>query len=423
MNSFKLLFEEIRYRKTNFALSVFAITVASTVFVIGPTLIDGYGRDTQVRVKALQETTESELSKLDDETRKLMRDMGFNLMIVHSDTNMADFWADDFSTKDMPEDYIDRLAAAQSITLVTHLVASIQEKIDWNGQKVLLVGHHKETPQAHKPHKTPMGFDVEPGTVMLGHLLRHGMEEGKSVDILGKEFKVEKIRREQGSKEDISIVMNLADAQEVLGKKGRINQILALGCRCAGERLPKVRKQLEEVLPDTQITEFRSIALARAEQRDLVRGQKKQILTVFADNREQEMARIEKRAAIVTPGVVLACAIWVGLLALANVRDRRGEIGIFRALGVGSMTIASVFLSKATLQGLLGAAIAVPIGYGMARYVGIYQLEIAEEHLKLAGEVVVATVVGAPLVAAMASYLPTLSAIVQDPASILRELQ
>ena len=154
MNSFKLLFEEIRYRKTNFALSVFAITVASTVFVIGPTLIDGYGRDTQVRVKALQETTESELSKLDDETRKLMRDMGFNLMIVHSDTNMADFWADDFSTKDMPEDYIDRLAAAQSITLVTHLVASIQEKIDWNGQKVLLVGHHKETPQAHKPHKT-----------------------------------------------------------------------------------------------------------------------------------------------------------------------------------------------------------------------------------------------------------------------------
>ena len=120
MNSIKILLEEIRYRKTNFFLSVFAVTIAATLFVTGPTLIDGYGRDTRAQVESLE-----------NETRKLMRNMGFNLMIVHRDTNMADFWDKDFSTVDMPQDYVQRLADARSITLVTHIVATLQQKIEW----------------------------------------------------------------------------------------------------------------------------------------------------------------------------------------------------------------------------------------------------------------------------------------------------
>ena len=322
MSSVKLLLQEIRYRKLNFVLSLFAVTIAATLFVAGPTLIEGYGRQTR-----------AQLAKMKDETRKLMRDMGFNLMIVHRDTNMADFWAADFSSVDMPAEYVDRLANTRSLTLVTHLVATLQHKIKWNGRSVLLVGYLPESTQAHLHRKAPMGYNIEPGTVYLGHELAVGRKEGENIEILGKTFKIAKILPEQGSKEDITLAVALADAQEILNKPGRINQILALGCRCAGARLPKIRKQLGEVLPETRITEFRSIALARAEQRDLVAAKAAKIRDTM-----------ETLASVTTPLVVLACAVWVGLLALANVRERKAEIGLFRALGGRAFESSTLFV-------------------------------------------------------------------------------
>ena len=47
-----------------------------------------------------------------------------------------------------PQEYVDRLAKAKSLTLVTHLVASLQAKITWSGRKVLLAGYLPETPQS-----------------------------------------------------------------------------------------------------------------------------------------------------------------------------------------------------------------------------------------------------------------------------------
>ncbi len=216
-------------------------------------------------------------------------------------------------------------------------------------------------------HKSPMGYNVQPGTVLLGHELGVGRKAGESIAVRGKSLRIERILPEQGSKGDITMAVNLRDAQEILGKKGLVNQIMALGCHCAGANLPDIRKQLAEVLPDTQITEFRSIALARAEERDLVAAKQKSILAdmaksleerekVLAERRRiledmaasrQEIQRIlETLADVLTPLVVLASAIWVGLLALANVRRRRTEIGLLRALGKGSERSGRCFWAR-----------------------------------------------------------------------------
>ena len=66
------------------------------------------------------------------------------------------------------------------------------------------------------------------------------------------------------------------------------------------------------------------------------------------------------------PLVLLVCAAWVGLLAMINVRERRQEIGILRALGYGSGRIGWLFLGKALGLGLVGAAIGFGIGTGAA---------------------------------------------------------
>lgn len=466
MSDLKLLVSEIRYYRAGFLLSTLAVVAATALVVAGPTLVGGYSRETRDRIalaeqqtaaeleklrehtdaelSRLQAETDAELARMEDETRRLMITMGFNLLIVHKDTNMSDFWAADFAAADMPQHYVERLASAEQLSLVTHLVATLQQKIDWQNRKVLLVGYLPETPQAHMKAKQPMGYQVEPGTVLLGYELGADRQEGDMVEVLGRPFQVARILPEQGSKEDITIAMNLADAQAVLDRPGRINQILALGCQCAGERLPKIRAQLGEVLPDTKITEFRSIAVARAEQRDLVAALRQQqleatrahrqkvldneaarraeILATLAQRRSETQAMLNGLAATVVPLVVAACAVWIGLLALANVRQRRAEIGLLRALGKSGPRIAGLLLGKAALFGLLGGAVGLLLGLVGAGQLGRWTgLEVNVGYLTPEPHWMLAALVGGPVLAALATWLPVLLAVREDPAVVLRE--
>jgi predicted lysophospholipase L1 biosynthesis ABC-type transport system permease subunit len=327
----------------------------------------------------------------------------------------------------MPQSYIKKLAEAPHLTLITHLVATLQGRIAWANRKVLLTGYLPETTQSHMSHPKPMGYTIEPGTVFVGYELYSGRKKGDEIkvgaeiDVAGRKLKIKKLLPEQGSKEDITLAVNLADAQAILDKPGRINQIMALGCNCAGSSLPNIRQQLSEILPDTRITEFHSIALARAEQRAAVAEQQGKILDEVAQSRSHVQRQLETLAGVIAPLVVLACAVWVGLLALANVRQRRAEIGLLRAIGKGPASIALLFLGKAVLSGVLGAALGFALGSWLAHALGTRTLDLAAAHVSVGYAMLGYALVGAPLVAAIASYLPTLWALVDDPAVVLRE--
>lgn len=421
MPTLALLLAEIRYRKLNFVLAALLVAVAAALFVAGPSLVEGYARETQAQLEKAQADTASVVAKMEEETRKLMRDMGFNLMIVPEGTNMADFWAADFASADMPQEYVERLAKDRRLTLVTHLVATLQEKIAWRDRKALLVGYLPESTQSHGKEKKPMGYVIEKGTVWLGYELGRGRKIGDSVEILGQTFRVTKILPEQGSKEDIALALHLHDAQSLLKKPGRVNQIMALGCNCAGSNLPNVRRQVAEILPHTQVTEFRSIALARAEQRAMVAEQGRLQIDQLSGHRTAVQATLETLAGVVAPLAALVCAALVGLLALLNVRQRREEIGLWRALGKPSSTIAALLLGKAVLLGFLGGALGAAVGVALTHWLGAQALSVGAERLAVRGETLAFCLAGAPLLAAIASYLPTLAAILDDPATALRE--
>lgn len=422
MNTLALLLAEIRYRKTNFLLAVVAVTIAASLYVAGPMLVDGYSRETHARVAEAEARTSKTLAELEDQTRRLMRDLGFNLMIVHRDTDMSDLWSADFATSDMPQEYVNRLAKDQRLTLITHLVATLAGRVTWENRKVLVVGYQPETTQPHIKEKKPMGYTIEPGAVLLGYELHGQRKVGDTIEVAGRKFKIAKLVDEQGSKDDITIAMHLSDAQAVLNKAGRVNQIMALGCNCAGSNLPNIRKQLTSILPDTHITEFRTKALARAEQRAAVADQEKKILENLATTRGQVQQSLETLAGVLTPLVVLGCAIWVGLLALANVRQRRSEIGLLRALGKRSSTIVSLLLGKALLLGLVGALLGFALGSAVGQALGTRALEVSGVYLSWKAGSFVYLLIGAPLVAAVASYLPALTALSEDPAAALREV-
>jgi putative ABC transport system permease protein len=283
-----------------------------------------------------------------------------------------------------------------------------------------LVGYAPEADQPGSPEKKPIGLVIEPGTVVLGHESGIGHKKGDTVSILGRPFEVAAILNERGTNDDIMLAVNLKDAQSLLDKPGQITEILAVNCRCETvDRVGEIREQLVKVLPDTKIEEWNSAAVARAEQRELVKKHHQQSAAALVDQRRETQDRLAALVGVITPLVSAAAALLVGLLVWANVRQRRNEIGVLRALGKSSRHIAGLFLGKALALGLAGGLVGCAMGIAMAYLLSRNVLEFAP--LAPAPALIAAALVGAPLLAALAAYLPTLAAITLDPAVALRE--
>lgn len=375
----RMMLAEIVHRKGNFLSALIAVAAAVAISVGVITVCDASRR----------------------ETVRLMRDMGFNLLIMPAGTDMTDFWSRSFAEGEMPEEYVHRLAGSNVMT-VQHLVARLQKRITWQGRDVLLTGVLPEVQMAGGPVKAPMGLQIESGTAYLGRHIAHSaaVVEGGTVEVLGRTLRVARVLPEQGSVDDIRIYAHLHEVQAMLGKPGRINEIEALQCLCDDKyTLDAIRADVRTALPGVEVTELRSIAVARAETRKMV----------------------ERFAGVLIPAVVLVATIWVGLAAMRNVNDRRAEIGILRALGVASQPIAALFLAKMTLIGLLGAGIGWLVGTMVAIHYGTEIFPVTAKSIAPLYGLLGWALGGAALLSLIASWLPAMSAVMQDPADVLSE--
>ncbi|HAA70383.1 MAG TPA: hypothetical protein DCE55_14700 [Planctomycetaceae bacterium] len=444
----RLILAETRFRILNFALSLLAITIAASLFIAGPAIISGYARDTREKlehlsadVKQLETQTQTmklsiakELSALDKKTKRIMRDLGINLRIIHRNTRMDSLYTN-FVAEDFPEDYVNRLATAPQIETIVHLVATLQHKITWNQRTTLLTGIQPVLTSSQKnEEKKHMVNGVKAGSVLVGHELGIGRKVGETIDIEGHAFTIARIMDPSGGLEDVQLVVDLRDAQKVLDKPGKINQIMALNCKCKGDRISIIRKELEGVLPDTKVTELRNRATAREKQRDLVEktrneqlarvnahyDQAKQLYTDQAERRKNQEETLKSLVNGVIPLVILTATTFVGIMSWLNVRERRTEIGVLRALGKSGLNVAALFLGKSALMGILGGVAGCGTGYGLAVIVG-RQLSITGQLFEPNWPLLAITILGAPLIAAIAAYLPMLSALKQDPAIALME--
>jgi putative ABC transport system permease protein len=382
MNIFHLIFKEIIHRKLNFLLGLLAIALAVALFTSFFTIGQASKR----------------------ETVRLMRDIGFNLRIIPKETDVSKFWMTGFSEYTMPEDYVNRFAKYKGISY-NHVTAILHKKILWNDKEVILTGvAQKEITPPGVAEKSPMIFSIESGTVHLGSEIAvgHRIKKGGKIVILGKSFVVARVLPESGSEDDIRIYGNLLDVQKLLNMEGKINEIKALECLCftpGRDPLVALRKELEQVLPEAKVFRIQSIATARESQRLMV----------------------DKYFSLILPFMLIVCAAWVGVLAMINVRERRSEIGIMRALGYGSAKIALLFLGKALMIGLIGAILGFGIGTFLALGFGPDIFKVTAKAIKPVYELLGWSLLAAPLFTALSSFIPAMVAVTQDPASTLRE--
>lgn len=431
MNIWRMTFKEIAFRKSASLLALAAVAVAVAALVGSLAALDLHKQHSDQLLAAHEERVGALMAELRDEMRKAALKLSYNLLILPSDQNLRDWYTEGYADQYMPEEYVDRLAASKLMT-VQHLLPTLQRRVEWpeqNGRTILLIGTRGYVPHLHQdPKKTlDLGHVVPEGTMVLGYQLQQalGADEGDTVRLMGREFTVHRCQEERGSRDDITAWIALSEAQEILGMEGQINAILALQCMsCPGVGLGLVREEVAGVLPDTQVLEMGSRVLARYEARARVGDEAKAALEQERQHRAELHARREATAGVLSPSLMLAAAVWLALSALRDVRLRRGEYGILRAIGVRSSRVLGMFLSKAALVGLAGGA----LGYAAGLLVGVYFGRGAEagggtmaaSHLLRPDWAALALAV-ALTVSLLATWIPAVLAARTDPAMILRE--
>jgi ABC-type lipoprotein release transport system permease subunit len=331
-----------------------------------------------------------------------MLKMGYNLRIVAGDADIGGFLLVGIPDKTMPESYLQKLAAQQSFSY-NHLLATLEGKTKWRGLDIVLTGIAPEV-AAPGEAKGAMTAAVAPGTAYVGYRIAEilSIHKGDLLDLNGQKLKVERCLAESGELDDMRIQCSLKDAQEILSQPGRISAIKAVDCLCfaQGDPVATLRKEIAAILPDVQVFQAKSLADTRAKQRQMIRN-------IFA---------------VLLPFVLIACGVWIGVLAIMNVRDRRPEIGLLRALGYSAVQVMILFLGKAVLVGLVGAGTGYLVGTGLGLHFGPAVFEItAKAMLRPELSLFVRACLLAPLFAVVASFIPTIIAVTYDPATTLRE--
>lgn len=449
MSVWRLVLREMKHRKVNVVLSLLSVTVAITCLVGAQTLLrsdeiqtESILAEKQSEIEAAIATREEDVAvagkALEDSVRKDMLKLGFNVLIVPENQDLSELHLNGTLTETMPESYVDKLASSKIVT-INHLLPSVTKRVAWPEKEidVIVQGTRGEVPIMHRGLKKPLLDAVPAGTMVVGYQIHSklGLKAEDKVTLLGNEFTVKTLHPERGSSDDVTVWIDLAEAQKMLGMENVINAILALECGCTGDRISQIREEIAGILPGTNVIEKHSQALTRAESRAKAKVAAESALTAEQKAGQEALARetqsrteIQNQRAglveILVPLVLIGCALWIGFLTFGNVRQRNSEIGILRAIGLSSNQVLAIFLAKAGLIGLIGgiigAATGVLIGIqfgGLPPYGDTWQRIFETSTVFMT---VVMTPLLAPIFSAVASWLPAQMAAGRDPALVLQ---
>ncbi len=418
-----LILKEIRYRWLAFLLAMVSVAVAIAGVGGVLTALACYDARTEQLAQQRQKDMEGAMSRLQEDFRKLTLKMGFTTVLVSAQENMAEMFARGYAATSMPEEYGDRLARRKPTTL-NHVLPTLQHHMEWPEQgniPVKLIGVKGEV-YVQSKNQVPLLQAVPEGGAVIGQQLQKqfGLKAGDAIVFHGHKLTVAGVRTREGGPDDVGLWVTLPLAQAVLNMPGQINEILAVECMCPGDRVAVILKEIRAVLPDVQVFEFTKVAGARSEARQRVVEVAAAAAKAERESRDAGRREKELLARVVAPLMVGGALVWVGFLMWTNVRDRRAEIGIFGALGLRSSQVAWLFLGKAVVIGLAGAAIGYPLGIHWGRqWAGESAGQLS---VSLAGVPMGAALfVGGLALVLAATAVPALLAARQDPADMLRE--
>ena len=272
MSIWRLITKEILHYKLNFSAGLVSVVVAVGVLVAELTLLEAHDLRTRNILTEKQKKLEEEMTIMEDDYRKIMKELGFNLVILPEDQRLDNFYTDGYVSKYMPEEYVTRLSVSKIVT-IQHVLPVLEQKIQWSEQgnrTIILIGTLGEVPFVDRDPMEPMLVAVPQGKIVLGYELWNslGLKPGYTIRVLGRNFQISTCNSQRGTSDDITAWIDLRQAQDMFDRRGEINAILALKCHCVNNEISVVRADITRILPGTQVIEIDDKVVTRAQARD-----------------------------------------------------------------------------------------------------------------------------------------------------------
>ena len=424
MTLLHLVRKEIGYHKLTFLLGLLSVVFAVGVLVSLLTLLHAHDIQTGRILNEKENKIEEQMQKMDKFYQKIMEEYGFNLIILPTSQNLGDFYNKGYASEFMPEDYVDKLAQSNLVT-IRHLLPVVERKMKWPeelNRTIFLFGTRGEVSFTKKaPSEPPLLAPVPLGSVILGYELWDSLnlKVDDKVKLLGVVFKVSKLHPQRGSKEDITVWIDLKLAQRLLGRENQINAIQALKTYASGLDFKSIREDITRILPNTQVVLLENKVTTMAKARDRAKATAKFSLEAERQHRLKLRGEMETFSSWLIPSAIIASMVLIVFLTLSNLRQRKGEIAILRALGYRSSQVLYVFLTKAFFLGFIGAFLGFSVSFF---FVMIAHRASVQEIFKLFNlPILIVVLVAAPILSILASCVPVILAAGEDPAAILRE--
>ena len=293
---------------------------------------------------------------------------------------------------------IDTIKNAGNIAAVGPLVLG---GIQVEANRVLLAGIDFKAARILKPWWKVKGEIPDEQSILLGAEAARvlGLVRGATIIINNRKLKVSGVLEPTGSQDDHLVFARLETAQTLLSKEGKLSMV-EVAALCTACPIEDMVKQISDVLPAAKVMAIQQVVKGRME----------------------TLSQFRKFSYGISAVVILIGGLVVLVTLMGSVRERTGEIGIFRAIGFRrSHVMRIVFFEAGIVSGLAGV-LGYLIGIG-GTHIGLKLFSGSPSMaVPINIEMVISAVFLAIVVGLVASAYPAFMAARLNPNEALRSL-
>jgi putative ABC transport system permease protein len=362
------------------------------------------------------------------EVGRKLESLGANVLVLPKDATLQDYYSADLSGRTLPESHVSKILLA-NLAGVERLSPRLCTVSKISGREVTLTGI---LPQAEFAKKAlwqsvglfsnkhvgckkaahgPKNYDAAPEELASSRSIDklQGNEAvigadiaefsklklGDDVEILGEKLQVLAVLPRTGTIDDTRVFAHLHTVQRLMKAGEVVNAIEVMGC--CQDAANGLGPSLGELLTDAKVVTISQVVSTQVGVNQLM----------------SQMSWFVFGMLIVIGGASVASTI------SANVRERRREVGTLLALGATPRLISRIFLLKALILGVTGAAGGCLLGVVIAMVLGTYWAGVAVTPLP--GLIALASI-SALLVTLLAALWPARTAARLDPCLCFQEV-
>ncbi len=306
-----------------------------------------------------------------------------------------------FELEEIRESELAGLASIPNARNIAALGPLVLGVADLGGRRILVAGVDFAAAGILKPWWKVQGRAPGRNEVLLGAEAARvlNLSAGGIFPVGAVDMTVVGILDPTGSQDDQLAFTNLMDAQRVFNKEGRVS-MAEVAALCQDCPIDDLVRQISEAIPGAKVMAIQQVVKSRLEM----------------------LAQFQKFAYGISAVVLLIGSLVVLVTMMGSVRERTGEIGIFRAIGFRRSHIMRIVFLEAGIVSVLAGGLGYGLGLAAARLAFLFGGAGHPVHVPFSPEMALAALVLAVALGLLASAYPAVLAARMDPNDALRAL-